>query len=95
MKLNKMMKTNRELERIVKGFSNHRRIQILRLLSNEPELSLLDISEKLRSDFKNISAHINKMATAGLVIKRNDFHFVRHKITRRGKQVLKFVRTLE
>ena len=90
-----MRKSNRELERIVKGFASHRRIQILGLLQKEPELSLQEISQKLKSDFKNISAHINRMAIAGLLIKRNDFHSVRHKLTKRGNNVLKFVRTLE
>ncbi|MES3031647.1 MAG: winged helix-turn-helix transcriptional regulator [Patescibacteria group bacterium] len=90
-----MKKNNRELERIVKGFASHRRLQILGLLQKEPELSVQEISERLKSDFKNISAHINKMAIAGLLMKRNDFHSVRHKLTKRGLQVLKFVRTLE
>ena len=90
-----MEKSNRQLERIVKGFANHRRLQILGLLHKEPELSVLEIAEKLKSEFKNISAHINKMAIAGLLMKRNDFHSVRHKLTKRGLQVLKFVRTLE
>ena len=88
-------KTNRELERIVKGFANHRRLQILKLLSKEPELSVLEISERVNSDFKNISAHINKMAIAGLVMKRNDDKSVRHKLTKRGNLTLKFVRMLE
>ena len=90
-----MKKSNRELERIVKGFANHRRLQILKLLQKEPELSVQEIAEKVKSDFKNVSSHINKMATSGLLIKRNDFHSVRHKLTRRGIEVLKFVRTLE
>jgi len=90
-----MKKSNRELERIVKGFASHRRIQILRLLQEEPELSVVEISERIKSDFKNVSSHISKMSVAGLVIKRNDFHSVRHKLTKRGLQVLKFVRTLE
>ena len=88
-------KSNRELERIVKGFANHRRLQILQLLSKEPELSVIEVSEKVKSDFKNISSHINKMTISGLLMKPNDFHSVRHKLTKRGIQVLKFVRTLE
>ena len=90
-----MKKTDRQLERIVKGFANHRRLQILRILQKEPELSLQEISKKVKSDFKNISAHVNKMAIFGLVIKRNELHSVRHKLTKRGLEVLKFVRTLE
>lgn len=89
------MKTNRQLERIVKGFASHKRLQVLSVLKKEPELSLIEISERVNSDFKNVSSHINKMAVAGLLIKRNEFHSVRHKLTKRGLQVLKFVRTLE
>ena len=55
-----MKKSNRELERIVKGFANHRRLQILELLGEEPELSVQEVSDKLKSEFKNISAHMNK-----------------------------------
>ena len=90
-----MKKTNKELERIVKGFANHRRLQILELLQKEPELSVQEISERVKSEFKNISAHINKMAIAGLVMKRNDLNMVRHKLTKRGKRILQFVRIVE
>ena len=90
-----MKKSNRELERIVKGFASHRRLEILALLKKEPELSLQEISDKLKSEFKNISAHIHKMAIAGLVMKRNDSRSVRHKLTKRGNIILMFVRTLE
>ena len=90
-----MKKTNRELERIIKGFANHRRLQVLGLLDKEPELSVQEIAEKLKSEFKNISAHINKMAIAGLVIKRSEANSVRHKLTKRGKSILQFVRIIE
>lgn len=90
-----MKKTNRELERIIKGFANHRRLQILELLYKEPELSVQEISEKLKSEMKNISAHITKMAIAGLLMKRNDGNMIRHKLTNRGKSILQFVRIIE
>lgn len=90
-----MKKTNRELERIIKGFANHRRLQILELLYKEPELSVGEISQKVKSDVKNVSAHLNKMAIAGLVMKRNDINSVRHKLTNRGKAILQFVRIIE
>jgi len=90
-----MKKTNRELERIVKGFANHRRLQILGLLYKKPELSVQEISDKLKSEFKNISAHISKMAIAGLVIKRSEGNNIRHKLTNRGKSILQFVRIIE
>jgi len=90
-----MKKTNRELERVIKGFANHRRLQVLDLLYQEPELSVQEISDKLKSEMKNISAHITKMAVAGLVMKRNEGNIVRHKLTNRGISILKFVRIIE
>ena len=90
-----MKKTSKELERITKGFANHRRLQVLELLDKEPELSVQEISEKLKSEFKNISAHISKMAIAGLVMKRNEGNMIRHKLTKRGKSILQFVRIIE
>ena len=45
----------RALEKIVKGFANHRRIEILALISRQPNLSVLDISDELRVNFKTIS----------------------------------------
>lgn len=90
-----MRKTNRELERIVKGFANHRRLQILSLLKKEPELSIQEVAEKVKSDEKNISSHVSKMAISGLVMKRNDNKSVRLKLTKRGNNILTFVRMLE
>ncbi len=96
------MKTNlkkgnkyRQLERTVRGFSNHRRIQILELLSNKPELSVLEISEKLKINYKTASEHIRRLAISGLVLKRNQEVNVRHKLSPIGKLILIFLRKLE
>ena len=85
----------RQLERIVKGFANHRRIQILQLLSDSPELSVTEISEKLKINFKTASEHIRRLAITGLVLKRNQGANVRHKLSPTGNSILKFLRTLE
>ena len=85
----------RDLERVVKGFSNHRRIQILELLQREPELSLMEIAESLSINFKTAGEHTRRLVHASLVMKRNDFHAVRHALTKQGLYVLKFLRTLE
>jgi len=67
----------------------------MHLLNKNPELSLIEISEILDINFKTASEHIRRLAIAGMVLKRNDFHSVRHKLTKRGLEVLKFLRTLE
>ncbi len=89
------MKTTRQLERIVRGFSNHRRIEILGLLKKQPELSVVEIADALKINFKTASEHVRRLAIAGLVMKRNDANFVRHALMPNGKSVLKFLRTLE
>lgn len=83
------------LERMVKGFANHRRIEILSLLQSTPEQSVEEITEKLKVNFRTTSVHIQRLAAAGLVLKRNAGQAVRHKITDRGIKVLTFLRTLE
>ena len=89
-----MSKSYYQVERIVKGFANHRRIEILELLSKKPEMSLADISKILNINFRTASDHIRKMATAGFVIKRSEGLIVHHKITDKGVSVLGFLKTL-
>ena len=89
------MKNTRKLERIVKGFANHRRIEILDLLGREPELSVSEVSEKLEVNFKTISEHIRRLGISGLLLKRSDGTSIRHKLTLIGITILKFLRTLE
>ena len=84
-----------KLERIVKGFANHRRLQILYLLKKEPELSVDQIAEKLNMGYENASDHIRKLAIAGLLMKRNSGTSVCHKLTSRAESILVFCKKLE
>ena len=85
----------RQYERVVKGFANHRRIEILSLLKINPELSLDEISTRLKINMKTASEHVRRLAISGLVLKRSEGNSVRHKLTRRAESILKFLRTLE
>ncbi len=85
----------RRLERVVKGFSNHRRIQIMELINDTPELSLMDIAAKLKINVKTASEHIRRLAISGLVLKRNRGVNVLHKLSPTGDLILKFLRKLE
>lgn len=85
----------RKIERIVKGFANHRRLQILDLLNKEPELSVDDIADKLGIGYENASDHIRKLAIAGLVMKRNQGTSVLHKITPIAVFIIVFCKKLE
>ncbi|MBI3289933.1 winged helix-turn-helix transcriptional regulator [Candidatus Microgenomates bacterium] len=89
------MLTYRQLERIVKGFSNHRRIQMLELINRKPELSLTEISTELKINNKTASEHIRRLAISGLVLKRNRGVNVLHALSPLGFLILKFISRLE
>lgn len=84
----------RSLERIIKGFANHRRLAILALLKKKPELSVVEITREFGTNYENTSDHIRKLAIAGLVLKRYQGKEVRHKITERAEAVLAFCKNL-
>ncbi|MHC5022286.1 MAG: ArsR/SmtB family transcription factor [Planctomycetota bacterium] len=90
-----MGQSERRLERIAKGFANHRRIEILALLQARSDLAVHEIATRLRINLKTASEHIRRMNLAGLVHKRNYGRSVRHVLTKRGEHVLTFLRTLE
>ncbi len=85
----------KQLERITRGYSNHRRIQFLDTIARSPELSVDEIATKLTINYKTAAEHIRRLAIAGLILKRNEGAAVRHKLSDRGVNVLKFLRTLE
>lgn len=84
----------RKIERILKGLANHNRLRILELLAKEPELSVADISSKLKIGYENTSDHVRKMSIAGLVMKRNVGPSVCHKLTPRAISMLMFCKKL-
>lgn len=85
----------RELERIAKGYANHRRVQILRLLEKEPDLTLSQVATELGIDFRVASEHIRRMVAGGLVLKRYRGRAVHHALTLRGKIIHTFLGKLE
>ncbi len=85
----------RTLERLVRGFSNHRRIQIMEVLKKTPEMSVDEIAELLDINYKTAADHLRRLAIAGLVLKKSDSTSIRHKLTNRAEYILKFLRTLE
>ena len=84
----------KRLEKIVRGFSNHRRIEILELLAAYPELCLGEISEKLQIEIRTASEHLRRLTASGLVLKRYAGRKVRHGLTERSHCILKFLETL-
>jgi DNA-binding MarR family transcriptional regulator len=89
-----MLKTHK-LQGIVKGFANHRRIQILELLEKYPEISLSDVSSRLKINLKTASEHIGRLSRSGLIFKRYRARNVIHKLSPLGRHILTFLRKLE
>lgn len=89
------MLSAKKQEETVKGFANHRRIEILSLLLDYPYLSVEEISEKTQINYKTASGHIKRLETIGLIRKQNHKTSRRHSLTQKGKTILKFLRTLE
>lgn len=87
--------TNAELAEILKGFTNHRRLAILFLLSKQDNLILESVAERLHANYKTIAVHLSRMHRSGLITKTYQGQTVVHALTPRGKYVLKFLRTLE
>ena len=92
------MKRNKEgyrnTERVMKGVANHWRVEILALLNDQPELSVTELAEHVKTDFRTLAEHTRKLVHAGLIMKRHDGQSVRHKVTDLGEQVLKFLKTI-
>ena len=85
----------RKLEHILRGVSNHRRIQMLELIDKEPDLDVLKIARRVGINFKNASVHLKRLFLSGHVTRKNLGASVAHRISKRGASVLTFLRTLE
>lgn len=86
------MKTAKQLEKHFKGISNHRRIDILILVSENPGITVDGISEHLNCNFKTISEHTRKLVHAGLLDKKYKGTAVAHSLSPYGIKVLDFLK---
>lgn len=89
------MTTSQQVEKVVKGFANYHRIEMLKLIKSKPELSLNDVSKELKVNLKTTSEHLRRLTIAGLIFKRSRGQNVLHKLSPLGEDILKFLRKLE
>ncbi len=78
----------------MKGVANHRRVEVLLLLKESPELSVSELARLLRINFRTASEHMRKLVHAGLAMKRSDSVSVRHRLTKLGDHMLHFLGTI-
>jgi len=88
-----MAKTSKQLERYFKGAANHRRIDILFAVKGADGITLEQISEKLRANFKTMSEHTKKLVQAGLLNKKYQGRGVAHSLSPYGQKFLEFIKT--
>jgi len=87
------MKTPKQLERYFKGAANHRRLEILFLISKHPHLGVGEIAEALNANFKTISQHTQRLVQAGLINKKYQGHEVEHFLSPFGKKFSDFAKS--
>ncbi len=85
------MKNSKQIEKHLKGVANHRRIDILLLISKSRGITLEQISESLNCNFKTVSGHTLKLVSAGLVNKDYKGRAILHSLSPYGKIFVKFI----
>lgn len=95
MKKNCQANCEKSIERHFKGIANHYRIAILILVGSQPGISVEDIANQLRGNFKTISEHTRRLVQAGLVNKQYQGHHVTHTLSPYGQIVLRFVKSFQ
>jgi len=83
-------KSPKQLERYFKGVANHRRIEILFLIADNKGITVDNISQKTKCNFKTISDHIIRLTQAGLIRKSNRGNRVVHELSPYGQIFYKF-----
>ena len=84
-------KTAKKLERHFKGIANHRRIEILKVIALNEGITLDEIANLLRCNFKTISGHTKTLVHSGLVVKKYKGKAVQHFLSPYGKIIYEFI----
>lgn len=89
------MKTAKQMERHLKGISNHYRIDILLLIARRNKITLEDIVDILEANEKTIGEHTRRLYLAGLINKRYRGKFVEHTLSPYGKEFVRFLKVFQ
>ena len=87
------MKTPKQLERYFKGLANHKRIAILLEVEKNNNVTVEQLTDILKGNFKTISQHTKSLVNAGLLNKNYDGRNVCHSLSPYGKIALRAVRS--
>ncbi|MDP1710583.1 MAG: winged helix-turn-helix domain-containing protein [candidate division WWE3 bacterium] len=88
-------KTAEQLERHFKGVANHRRIEILFLVSTHEGISVEGIANTLNCNLKTISEHTRRLVQAGLLRKKYQGRTVAHTLSPYGRTFVRFIKSFQ
>ena len=88
-------KTAKQMERHLKGMSNHYRIDILLLIAERAGATLEDIVETLKANEKTLGEHTRRLCQAGLINKKYRGKFVEHTLSPYGKIFVRFLKSFQ
>jgi DNA-binding transcriptional ArsR family regulator len=89
------IKTAKQMERHLKGISNHYRIEILLLVAERDSITLEDIVSALQANEKTIGEHTRRLYQAGLINKKYRGKFVEHTLSPYGKAFVGFLKLFQ
>lgn len=89
------IKTAKQMERHLKGISNHHRIEILFLVSEYERITLRAIVRILKANKKTIGEHTRRLQQAGLINKNYRGKFVEHTLSPYGKTFIRFLQAFK
>ncbi|MBI2049167.1 MAG: winged helix-turn-helix transcriptional regulator [Parcubacteria group bacterium] len=89
------IKTAKQMERHLKGMSNHYRIEILLLVSKNSGITLDGIIKSLGANKKTLGEHTRRLMNAGLVNKKYRGKFVEHSLSPYGKTFVRFLQSFQ
>lgn len=88
------IKTAKQMERHLKGISNHYRTDIL-LLADIEKITLEGIIDSLGANTKTIGEHTRRLYQAGLLNKKYRGKFVEHTLSPYGKIFVRFLHSFQ
>ncbi len=87
------MKEARKLEQYFKGAANHWRLKIIICIAKNEGISVEELSDKLKGNFKTISQHTQTLHKAGLLDKKYRGRNVENRLSPYGKKFYSFIKT--
>ena len=89
------LKTAKQMERHLKGMSNHYRIEILLLIAESGGITLENIIKAIGANEKTLGEHTRRLYQAGLINKKYRGKFVEHTLSPYGKAFSSFLKTFQ